>query len=237
MLDAIFTVASTIGLFFILVMVAARLTADTTQRLIFAAIAGAWVGVASAVAGAGTLQDGPLALPALLVLFLTPLILTTIVVSVSARARATLLAFPMALLIVLNMFRVLGAFFLVLAGDGRLGGPFPYSAGWGDIITGALALPVAWAAMRNPNAQRLTLAWNTFGTLDLIVAVTLGVTSRNNSPIQLFHAGVGSQAITTLPWAIVPTVLVPFYLITHAVIFAQLRARAPVAQTIALSPG
>ena len=38
--------------------------------------------------------------------------------------------------------------FLVLEAAGRLSGPFPYSAGRGDVITGALALPAIWLAAR-----------------------------------------------------------------------------------------
>jgi len=31
--------------------------------------------------------------------------------------------------------------------------------------------------------------------------------------------------VQLLPWSLIPTVLVPFYLITHGIVFAQLRAR------------
>jgi hypothetical protein len=117
--------------------------------------------------------------------------------------------------------------FLLLAADGRLAGPFPYSAGWGDIIVGVFALPLAWAVARGTASNLLIAAWNTFGLLDLVTAVTLGVASANGSPAQLIHAGVGSQAITHLPWSIIPTVLVPYFIVMHAIIFAQLRARAP----------
>jgi hypothetical protein len=74
--------------------------------------------------------------------------------------------------------------------------------------------------------KRLVAAWNTFGMLDLIVAVALGLISRNGSPLQLIDAGVGTAAMQTLPWAFVPTVLVPFFLVAHGVIFARLRAEA-----------
>jgi hypothetical protein len=52
------------------------------------------------------------------------------------------------------------------------------------------------------------------------------VTSANGSPLQLIHWGAGSTAMQSLPWSLVPTVLVPFYLIMHGIIFAQLRARS-----------
>ena len=82
------------------------------------------------------------------------------------------------------------------------------------------------AVARNPGGNRgLLLAWNAFGTLDLIVAVALGVISAPGSPLQLFGGAIGSAAIWTLPWSNIPTLLVPFYLITHGIIFAKL-ARA-----------
>ena len=137
--------------------------------------------------------------------------------------RRVLLELPPAVIIRLHAFRVLGVFFLFLALADRLSGPFPYSAGIGDIITGILALPVAAIAAREGINDWRVIAWTVFGTLDLSVAVFLGVTSNNASPIQLIHAGVGSAAIFTLPWSLIPLVLVPVYLIEHVLVFTHLR--------------
>ena len=49
--------------------------------------------------------------------------------------------------------------------------------------------------------------------------------SANGSPLQLIHAGAGSAAVQMLPWSLIPTVLVPFYLITHGIILSQLFAQ------------
>src|SRR6266704_2295655 len=100
--------------------------------------------------------------------------------SLSASVRALLLEMPMPFLIGLNVWRIGGGFFLLLAAEGRLAGPFPYSAGWGDIITGALALPVAWLALRG-QGKALVWGWNAFGMLDLVAALVLGITSANGS--------------------------------------------------------
>jgi hypothetical protein len=226
MLDSIHIVVLSTSIAVILVAIVSSLGLRSGQRITLAAIVGAWIGVAVTVAGAGMLdrpQGGPLAL---LSLFATPLIAAALLAAFSPAFRAAALGLPIRLLIGLNVIRVLGALMLLMAADGRLAGPFPYSAGWGDVITGALALPVVWAATRTPNATRLIAAWNAFGVLDLIVAVMLGMVSANGSPIQLIHAGVGSAAITQLPWSLIPTVLVPYFLFSHALIFAQLRVRA-----------
>jgi hypothetical protein len=114
--------------------------------------------------------------------------------------------------------------FLLLAAAGRLAGPFPHFAGWGDIITGVFALPVAWLAKDvRPRHLNAIAAWDLFGAADLVLAITLGVTSAEGSPLQIFTAAPGSAAIQQLPWSFVPTVLVPFWLILHAIIWAQLR--------------
>jgi hypothetical protein len=93
------------------------------------------------------------------------------------------------------------------------------------VITGLFAIPLALMAKRIPARAGWAIAgWNLFGALDLFAAVALGLTSAQGSPLQIFHAGVGSEAMQYLPYSLVPTVLVPFYLVTHAVIAAQLAA-------------
>ena len=67
--------------------------------------------------------------------------------------------------------------------------------------------------------------WNALGALDLLAAVTLGTLSSNGFAYQLLHYDEGSAAVQHLPWLLIPTVLVPFYLVTHGIIFAQLRVR------------
>jgi hypothetical protein len=197
-----------------------------TQRLRLAAIAGAWVGLATGLGAAGRLVFSPdHPVPLVGVLFAVPLLTVAALAFKYPRMRATLMAIPLPLLVGVNALRMLGVLFLLLAATGRLSGPFPYSAGWGDIITGAFAIPLALSVARSqkPPVGAIRL-WSIFGALDLFVAVGLGITSAAGSPLQLIHAGAGSEAMHYLPFCLVPTVLVPFYLITHAIIAAQLSA-------------
>jgi hypothetical protein len=203
------------------------LPGSLARRLGLAAIAGAWVGLASDLGAAGKLAfSSDIPVPLIGVLFALPLIVVGVLALRSQKVRAALLAVPMPLLIGLNAFRVLGVLFLLLAASGRLSGPFPFAAGLGDIITGAFAIPLALSVARSKRPPLSAVRrWNIFGTLDLIVAVGLGIASANGSPLQLIHMGVGSEAIQYLPYCLIPTVLVPFYLITHAIIAVQLRAQ------------
>jgi hypothetical protein len=228
MLDLIGTVVAVTAIAVILTSIMSALALRLSQRIALSILAGVWVSLATGAAAMGALAPAGGGAVTLLPLFILtlPLAVTGTAALLSPGARSTLLAIPTPLLIGLNAFRIGGVLFVVLAEAGRLAGPFPYIAGWGDAITGALAIPAAWVAARQlSNHRRRIIAWNVFGTLDLLVAVALGITSRDGSPLQLIHAGVGTAGLTHLPWALVPTVLVPYFLISHALVFAQLRSQ------------
>ena len=189
------------------------------SRLALGAGIGVWIALVVAITASGAVTSSPVVLP---VLFMLPLVAAGLAAT-SAAWRSTVMTIPAPLIIALNAMRVLGVLMLLAAVAGRMSGPFPYFAGIGDIITGIVALPVARLAARSPRDVRV-LEWNIFGALDLIVAVSLGVMSASGSPLQLIHVGVGSAAMTTLPWALIPLVLVPTYLIGHILVFAHVRA-------------
>lgn len=214
-------IASVIGVVFTAIV--STIGVSLGSRLTVAGIAGAWVALVAMVTAAGYLGE-PLVM---LMLFSLPFLAAAALVATPA-AREAIMRIPAPLIIRLNAFRVLGLMFLLLAAAGRLAGPFPYSAGIGDILTGLFALSVAAMAGRSSVGNRRVMAWNAFGMLDLIAAVTLGITSAPGSPLQLIHAGVGSQAIIALPWAFVPLVLVPTYLIGHAIVFVHGREQLAV---------
>ncbi len=226
MLNLIGSIVGMMAISVNLVAVNAALEISLASRLALAAIVGGWVGLASGLGAAGELEFSSNApVPLVGVLFATPLLVVGALAIAYREFRSYLLALPMPLLIGLNSMRFLGVLFLLLAFDGRLSGPFPFSAAIGDMITGIFAIPVALNALRSHRLPTIAVAsWNAFGALDLIAAIGLGITSANGSAWQLIHVGVGSQAMQLLPFCLVPTVLVPFYLITHAIVAAQLAA-------------
>jgi hypothetical protein len=138
-------------------------------------------------------------------------------------AREAMLSIPMPVMVALNVVRVFAVLFLMLAAQRRLTGPFPHSAAWGDIITGIAAVPVLWLLKDNGVRHTTAIgAWNLFGAADLVLAIAFGITSAEGSPLQIFPAP-GSEAMQHAPWSFVPTVLVPIWLILHAIIAVQLR--------------
>jgi hypothetical protein len=231
MLDPLDLIGAVVGLAAVavnIVALASTLPLSLIQRLALAGVLGGWAGLASGLAGAGALAFAPgQPVPLIGVLFATPPLVAGVLFLTRPGVRDALLSIPVPLLIGLNSLRAFAVLFLMLAAVGRLSGPFPYSAGWGDIITAAMAAPLALAASAHGwERYRFRIAaWNLFGALDLVAAITLGVTTSNGSPFQLLHSGVGAQAMQHLPFSLVPTVLVPFYLVTHGLVAAQLVQR------------
>src|SRR5215213_2124442 len=222
MLDVLGIVVTTALMVLAATSLVAFMDISRGAKLILSTAAGAWIGIVAAATSAGLLTISQ-PFPVIGISVATPLVAAAIATAWPA-ARAALLSLSMPLMIGLNAGRVFGVLFLVLAAEGRLAGPFPYFAGFGDIITGILALPVARLA-KDAGARpfRPIAAWNLFGAADLVLAITLGVTSAEGSPLQLFKAAPGSAAMQHLPWSFVPAVLVPFWLILHAIIWVQLR--------------
>jgi len=228
MLNLVGAIAGMIAISVNLVAFTSALPGTLRLRLSAAAIAGAWVGLATELGAADRLAFSPEhPVPLVGVLVAVPLLVMAALTLASPKVRSTLLAIPMSLLIGVNALRVFGVLFLLLAAAGRLSGPFPFSAGFGDIITGALAVPLALSVVQSHGLPVGAIkSWNIFGALDLLFAIGFGITSAAGSPLQFIHAGAGSEAMQHLPFCLVPTVLVPFYLMTHAIIAMQLSARA-----------
>lgn len=188
-------------------------------------IAAAWAVTIVTIAAMGGFRPGRLGPMPAPVLAFGALVLVSLIAWVSLPTfRHALLSVPLAALVGINSFRIGGVFFLLLFADGRLSSPFAPSAGWGDIITGMAAIPIAASAALGRSVPRGLLAtWNAFGALDLVVAVTLAFLSAPGAPYRVFTDAPGTTVMTTLPWVLVATLLVPLYLLTHFTIAARLR--------------
>ena len=167
-------------------------------KLMLAAVAGLWIGLAAAAASAGWLAIAK-PFPVIGIFVALPLVAAAIAAAWPG-VRKALLGLPFPLMIGLNIGRVFAVLFLLLAVEGRLAGPFPYFAGWGDIITGVVAIPLVWLAQdtKDRTATRIA-AWNWFGAADLVLAIALGVLSAEGSPLQLFHAVQARQPCSGCP--------------------------------------
>jgi hypothetical protein len=134
---------------------------------------------------------------------------------------------PLSVLVGVHVGRVLGAAFLMLYSAGRLPFTLAHSAGWGDIATGVLAIPVVWAIRHQISGWRwITGVWNALGMADLLTAVTLAVGSAPGSLVRFNFEAPGSGAMVAFPWVLIPAFFVPIFLLTHIAVFASLAASA-----------
>ena len=123
-------------------------------------------------------------------------------------------------LIRLHVWRLEGIVFLILMLLGQLPALWALPAGIGDVLIGVTAFSVA-RGVETPQGKRRAIFWNLFGMFDLIVAVTLGVTT-NPGPAQIFHTTPMSELLTQFPLALVPTFLVPLAFTLHVISLWQL---------------
>ncbi|HEY1329620.1 MAG TPA: hypothetical protein VGI14_22000 [Casimicrobiaceae bacterium] len=195
-------------------------------RAVAAGLAAAWLAGIVGFAALGGFAPGAAGpVPTPVVPFAVFVIAGAIAWNAWPAFRAALLSVPLSALVGINVFRVAGAFFVLLWMQDRLAAPFAPSAGFGDVITGLVAMPLALAIARGriPSRARLAL-WNAFGTLDLVAAIAFGALSAPGAPFRIFTHEPGTLAMTMLPWVIVPTFLVPLYLLTHLIVATRLRA-------------
>jgi hypothetical protein len=103
---------------------------------------------------------------------LIPFLIAVIALFASRAMRAINAATSSAWLIGIQTYRVAGIMFVFpFLTYGIIPAGFAWPAGVGDALTGILAPVVALLVARNrPHAWQWAVAWNLFGTLDLIVA-------------------------------------------------------------------
>lgn len=100
-----------------------------------------------------------------------PLTLGTLLMFTPAMSEI-LSAISLHKLIALGFYRVAGAIFLYgYYATGTLSRGFAVNAGWGDVLTGVLALPVAWMVWKKlPGSAIAIVVWCIIGIGDLILA-------------------------------------------------------------------
>jgi hypothetical protein len=134
---------------------------------------------------------------------------------------------PLQWLVGVQLYRVLGALFLLAYAREEMPGEFALPAGTGDVLVGLGAVVVAYLVATH-GAQRTrsaVLAWCAFGIADLVVAVGTGFLS-SPSILQQLSLDDPNTAITRYPFVLIPTFLVPVSIVLHVYVIARLRARS-----------
>src|SRR4051812_37242424 len=167
-LDLAIAVATTAAAAMIVAMLSLSIDAPRAARIVMAAVLNLWFVVTVTLAATGAVTPSGVGTMGVGVAVALPIAVGVALAWSSAAFRSAIAGIPLSVLIGVNALRVLGVFFLILYAEGRLPAPFAPSAGWGDIIVGAAALPVAFfVAQRVSGWRPITFLWNAFGTADL----------------------------------------------------------------------
>jgi hypothetical protein len=117
--------------------------------------------------------------------------------------------------VLVQTYRIVGAFFLVESVRGRLPPGFALPAAFGDVLVGLFAPWVAWRLGENkPHATAIAVAWNLLGVLDLVCAISLGILYAPTA-LGVLASDVTTTVVTQYPLCLIPAWVVPVSLLLH----------------------
>lgn len=202
------------------------------KRLVIAIVAalGGWLLLWTILGAVGVFRaDANFALPAIAPGVAIPIIAGSLFLGRSASLRRLIAAVPQGWLLAAQTPRVLGVVFLVLLAQHKLPAHFAGPAGYGDVFIGLAAPLLAYMyAVRAPGSRGLATAFNIAGIGDLLIAVGTGFLSAP-SPFRLLFSNPSTELMTVLPMVLIPTFLVPIWVLLHFISLRKLmeeRSRA-----------
>jgi hypothetical protein len=143
----------------------------------------------------------------------------------SARFQQFVSSLDLRILTLAQTSRVVGIVFVILYYQGALPGVFALPAGWGDIAIGITAPIIAWY-WKPPLPRKTFIVWNVLGSLDLVMAVSLGVLA-SAPPVGILAGDVTTRLMGQFPLSLIPTFFVPLLLIFHLISLSRVRKEAP----------
>jgi hypothetical protein len=98
---------------------------------------------------------------------------------------------------------------------------FGIPEGAGDIAAAALAIPLSSAIHKGTARRRYFVAWNVFSLIDLVSAITMGVLFSPSNFGILANGGLTTELMVTFPANLIPTFLVPLFILSHLLALAR----------------
>lgn len=133
----------------------------------------------------------------------------------------SLAAVPIHWLIGVQVFRIMGWGFLSFYALGLIPGEFALPTGWGDVLIGVTALPVAFLYAKK-HLKKLAIGWNYVGIADLALSITLGMLTYPR-PVQVIPATPDNTLIALFPLVMVPLFAVPLSVLLHLATLRKIR--------------
>jgi hypothetical protein len=222
-LDLIIAIIATSCAAIVIAALTLSIPTSPARRIGTATVLAAWFFAAVTLAATGAVSPEGLGTPGLGVVVLLPIVAMAFLTPRIEVLRNALYNIPLSVLIGVNALRVFGYFFIIHYDAGRLPAPFAPSAGWGDVLAGIFAIPVAILVAREATGWRpIAFLWTLFAIADLILAIGFGVTSAYDSPLRIFAGGPDTTMMSELPMFLIPGFLVPLFVLTHIAVFVRL---------------
>lgn len=163
---------------------------------------------------------------------LIPIIGFTLTYRVCPLVRQAVKALPLWLITLAHVWRFVGLGFVAGAAVGLLPGQFGYPEGLGDVIAAAFCLPLAFALRRQGHSRRLRaafIAWNIFGLIDLLSAISLGILYSPSS-FGILRTDISTGLMTTFPVNLIPTFFLPLFILLHVLALVRSKELAGAGQ-------
>ena len=140
----------------------------------------------------------------------------------SASFRAFTESMSLTLIVASHLWRFVGVGFMIAWLTGALPAGFGIPEGFGDIIAAIGAL-VLVPKLRKGTAPRTWLfAWNTFGLIDLISAIVVGILYSDSTLGILSKDTVNTKLMVTFPVSLIPSFFVPLFILLHILTFKKI---------------
>ena len=183
-----------------------------------------WVSLTGALAGAGLLAHFDSFPPPVLRLVL-PALLVTVLLCLSSVGRGWLERTSLASLIGFQAFRFpLELIMHWAAREGVMPPQMTFTGRNWDILTGLLALPLAWLVSKGKLGPGAVWVWNVVGLGLLVNVVGVAILSVPG-PFRVFMNEPANTWIAHFPFIWLPTVLVPLALAGHVLVARKLLTR------------
>ncbi len=196
----------------------------------------AWF-AAAFVAGLLDLVNQPGRPPTVLLSFIAgPILGFVAAYLMSASFREVANGLPLTLLVGSHLWRFVGAGFVIGWLEGALPAGFGIPEGFGDIIAALGALLLLPMLRRGTAPHGWLLAWNSWGFIDLVSAIVMGLL-YSESALGVLSAGTPTtRLMVTFPVSLIPTFFVPLFLLLHALTFKRIAGKAAPARDSVIRP-
>lgn len=196
----------------------------------------AWMGLGTVLGSMGVFEGGgEHQIPWIAFAVVIPIIAGIRMIRGQGAMREVLNAVPQSWLVGIQAYRGLGSIFLVLFGLNLVPGVFALPAGFGDVLVGVLALPVAALYLSERQGREgWVVAWNLLGIADLVIALTSGFLS-SPGPLQQLSLSQPNYLVGAYPLVMIPVFAVPLSIVLHAASLAKIGKSLPAVRTAAIA--